>query len=318
MLDADPFDPLFMVRAGLAAEPAVRATSQKAHDVVASEVRQGMPHQSRIDLGQGLSAGEHHVRGVFAFADRPIVAMQIERILLPQPRIEPSAERIEERHPIPLFQVVEHLLGPRHVVDPRKAIVPFFVANSRPIQSAGQVFSAVEADLDRHRQPGLQTDVHQAKFPVHKVEVHKQALANRRDQLQVFRLSVLADGERATRLHGSQHAHQALLDAVLSSDALRDLLLRLRRRRQINERATMMLGKLMGVLLHAIRQALHELGKILVQYTMGCQKGVETVEILQRPQCPAKQHAVEPRQYAADFLRMTLQKRLHGGALPFG
>jgi hypothetical protein len=99
------------------------------------------------------------------------------------------------------------------------------VRNARLVHLVGEPLSAVHADLDRKREPGLNAGVQEAEERMNGVVVQEQALADAGLELQVFGVAVAVDLKGAARLDAGQHTHQALSDAIFNSDAAGDVLL---------------------------------------------------------------------------------------------
>ena len=94
-----------------------------------------------------------------------------------EPGIEPTGQRIQEVNPVSLVQIVNHLLRLGEVINMGKAIALFVVTDAGLIQATRKVFTPVQTNLDGHGKPSLQSDLHQAKFPIDKVEIEEQALS---------------------------------------------------------------------------------------------------------------------------------------------
>ena len=99
---------------------------------------------------------------------------------------------------------------PRH-----KTVFTPHVFHPPGIHLPGEPFSAVDADVYRQREPGLQPNVHESQLRVEEVKVMVQTLGIPQTKLQAFFVSVLIDVVRPARFDAVQHANQPAFDAVL-------------------------------------------------------------------------------------------------------
>src|SRR4029453_9249504 len=111
---------------------------------------------------------------VLLFFDAPVVTAQAQWRSFPDPGSYLTSEGMEEGGPFALDQSVENLLGSPQVVDSTKAVVSLPAADPAAGEVAWAPLPAVEADLNRERQPGLQPDMHQAEVWIQVVEVQVQ------------------------------------------------------------------------------------------------------------------------------------------------
>ena len=185
------------------------------------------------------------------------------------------------------------------------------ISNASTIHPLGQVFATIDANLNGHGQPGLQSHVHQTELPVDEVEIDEQALASGQAEFEVTCFPVAADLERPARLDAGEHADQPLSDSVALHHSAGEVLFGDRRRSQINQRAAVLGGKRLGVRFNFIRQALGECPKVLVEHAVRGEERLEALSVLQGPQRAPKQQSIEARQHAHDLLPMPIQKRLH-------
>jgi len=153
--------------------------------------------------------------------------------------------------------------------------------------------------------------VDQAELPIDEVKVQMQTLALGRNQEQMLLLAVLLEGIGLARLDAGEHADQALSEAVPLHDVARRIFFREGSRLEIDERAPLLLGQLLGMLLEAIGHPLHKAGKLPIRNVMGSQQPLHPVQVADRSQRAAKQNAVTARQDTKNPSAMPLEKCVH-------
>src|SRR6266571_4315134 len=101
-----------------------------------------------------------------------------------------------------------------------------------------QPLPAVEADLNREGEPGLNAGVQETEDGMNGGVIQEQALAHTRLELQMLGGPVAVDLEAAAWLDAGQHAHRPLSDPVFGSNAASDILLVDFGRGQVTHRST--------------------------------------------------------------------------------
>ncbi|WP_197231734.1 hypothetical protein [Novipirellula artificiosorum] len=99
------------------------------------------------------------------------------------------------------MQIVNHLLRLGEVINMGKAIALFVVTDASLIQSTRKVFTPIQTNLDGHGKPSLQSDVHQAKVPIDKVEIEEQAFPSGICQFKTFPFPIFAKLVGLARFH---------------------------------------------------------------------------------------------------------------------
>src|SRR5207244_6307044 len=117
-----------------------------------------------------------------------------------EPRVNFARQRVQKPGPIPRGQLITELLRFTKVSDPGEAVALLLEGDAGLLHLPSQILSAVEADLNSQRQPGLQTHMHQPKFAVRKVKVEMQTLALTFCQVQALALRIATNPKRATGL----------------------------------------------------------------------------------------------------------------------
>ena len=285
--------------------------AQEPQNVLTAELLDGVIHQPGINGLEALGVFEHHVSGIFALPDAPVVAAQVQAAVESNPGIDPAGQGVQKAGPTAPGQAVEDALGSWQVFDAGETVVALFVLDAGPVHLSGQPFASVEAHLDGERQPGLQPYVHQAELAVDEIEIQVQALAHGGDQSQLPGFSVPTNRVGLAGLDAGQDADQPLFDAVLLHDLASEVLFGEAGGRQITKGAPLLAGQSLGVLLEPTGEPFGERAEVLVQDVLARQEDVHSVTIADGPQGSPKEHAVETRQYACDAALMPLQKTLH-------
>src|SRR6185295_11035196 len=88
---------------------------------------------------------------------------------------------------------------------------------------AAQPLPAIDADMHREREPGLDAHMAQTQQGIDEVQIPVQALAVRRDKIDPFLLAIPVDVERPARLDASQHTDQSLRGLLPSQQRLNEV-----------------------------------------------------------------------------------------------
>jgi hypothetical protein len=174
--DPGAFYPDFKAALDFALEQNIHPTLKESEDILAVEVTNRVIQQRRIDGLQVHFIFKEDVGGVLAFADGPVVRLEMKGIPRSHPGVGDSSHVFQEWQPVAINQAVHEPLCFLHIIDFEKAIVTFSIADSCTVEAMGQPFPAVKADLDSQREPSLQSDMHEAEFAVQEIEVQVQAL----------------------------------------------------------------------------------------------------------------------------------------------
>ena len=120
-------------------------------------------------------------------------------------------------------ETVGQALGLGGVVELGEGVVLLHEAQFLLHHLLGQPFVAVDVDLDRERQPGLQADVDQAELRIEEVIVEHALLPGSADELGPFGAGHECEG-RAGFL-GAEDADESLGDALVADEVLGPLVL---------------------------------------------------------------------------------------------
>src|SRR6266540_2641473 len=83
----------------------------KSQHILTMKLLDSMVDQGRIDSGQRLWVSEQDVRGVFSFADVPIVRSQHQLAALVKPGIDFARQGLQKTTPVPRGKLITKLLG---------------------------------------------------------------------------------------------------------------------------------------------------------------------------------------------------------------
>ena len=188
--------------------------AQEPHDLGCREVVSPVAEQLRIELSQGLGRAEQHVGGPLALFERPVVFQGLVAEELPVGRME-LVQQIEKGLPPAGFQLlVAEFLGSLVVFQLQEAVVALPIAQAGGVELAGQPLAAVDRNVDREREPGLQAEVHEPELAVLQIEVVVQALLSPSAELQHSPLGIAVNFVGEAGFHGTEDTNQAFLDAV--------------------------------------------------------------------------------------------------------
>ncbi len=166
----------FVVADDFTDEPPVHLAAEKGHDIFCTEAAHGVVQQLRVEIGQGLRRAEHDIGGQFGLLDAPVVTSGGERVS--QQRIDDRRDAIQRLRPTYQRDAIGDLLGFGGVVDGEKCVLVLTESDAGFIEFSSQPIVAVHANLDGHREPGLDASVHEAKDRVDDVKVIAEALAS--------------------------------------------------------------------------------------------------------------------------------------------
>jgi len=311
MPDAQTFDSSLQTSSYFAIVAAISSAAQKPQYIFTMKLLHGVVDQGGIGGRQGPRVSEQNVSGVFSFADGPVVRSQAEFAFRIEPGVNFAGQRLQKLAPVPRGQLITELLRSAQVSDPGKAVTLLLEADAGLLHLPGQILAAIETDLNTQWQPGLQTHVHQAKFAVGEIEVEMQTLALTFDQLQPLTRRIPTNPERATGLETRQHTNQALANLILFHNFPGSLFLRDARRRQVDKGAVRLRRQLFGMVLHPLRDLLHERFEVLVKNSLARHKSVHAPKVTYRTQVTSEQNAIKTCYSAEDAAFVPFQKALH-------
>ncbi len=177
-----PFGPLLVGADHFTNELAVRLFTEKAQNIHAPKGTDPAPHQGWVEGGKIAGRFEHEITRPLTLVGRPVVADAIREKHHFMGRVEPPGNGMQHLWPVRGELLVKKLLSCRYVLNPDKAVVPAFVAESDSIHLPGKPLPSIEADTDGEGIPRLDAAVHEAELLVDPVVVEEEALADARLQ----------------------------------------------------------------------------------------------------------------------------------------
>jgi hypothetical protein len=197
------------------------------------------------------------------------------------------------------------------IINPHKTIVALLIADACSLQGASQILPTVQTDLNGHRQPGLQANVHPSKLGILIVKVDVQTLTLQAHQFQHSCLSPQI--KRLAGLDTRQDADQAFADLVAFGDLTGDLLFRARGRIQIAVFAPSCLSHSLGMFFEASGNLLHKFSEVFVQNPLARQKSIQTTNVADAQHRATKQESIKTCYSTNDAVFVPLHKTLHFG-----
>ena len=286
---------------------------EEPHHVGALEVIHGVPHQLRVETGQGARILEEQVGGPLGLVRRPVVVhrprLEDSGVL----RVEDASDGGEGARPVEGELLVHEALGECDIPQRREAVVVALeVARALAPELLSKPLTTVEADLNVEREPGLQAGAHEAKPRMEEVLVDVEALAGTQPEpaLVAVRRHVVLEGDAG--LQRGQDADEPFLDGGLGEKTSCEILLADRARCDVADRTVeaLRLGQRRGL------DALGGVGDVLLEveqsHTGTFQEVEHPVLAPELQQRSAKHKAVEAGQNASDQRAETRYESLHG------
>jgi hypothetical protein len=208
--------------------------------------------------------------------------------------------------------LTRQLLGPRQVFQPHEAVVASVVAQAEGVHLAGEPLVAVEADVDREGEPGLQADMHEAEDGVDLVVVQVQALAWAVDDLEFLGGAVAVNLEGHALFDAAQDPDGSLGDAIALGDGAGLVLETEVVGVDVADLASELLGLEQGGLLEALGDVEAVRGKVLVGDVIGPEVVLQAFVVGQVAQGAAEEEAIEAAEEAEDGGGKALEEGAHG------
>ena len=225
VFDAHPFNPYSQIALDFSRRPAIEAPLKETENLLRTEMINGVMQQRRIEGLEAFGILEQDIRRVFAFSNTPVIPGQFQAVMRVKPGVTSFGQQVQPADPFPLDQAVHQPLGLGNVVDVDEAIVALLIFDTLAIKASAQPLPPINADLNGKGKPGLQSHMHQAKFPVNKIEVQVKTLPDGGIQSEGFQAPVLFQFEGPTGLNAGQHADQSVGNVILFHHLPSDLLL---------------------------------------------------------------------------------------------
>ena len=151
--------------------------TEEAHDVAATQADHGLLQQAWVEPPQRGRITEDDIDGPLALICGPVIGRRMGTEELLVNRIQTVGNLRKSRRPIHGELLIQQVLGLLPVFDPRKAVVLTRVGQPTRVHLSRQPLSAIETDLNRKREPALNTRMQKAKDGMNGVVVQEQALA---------------------------------------------------------------------------------------------------------------------------------------------
>lgn len=274
MLDPPPLGAAPGVGGHLGGQGRVQLSPEEAQDVFGRERRGRVREQLRQDRLQGGPGHEGEVGGDLDLVGYPVVAAEPGSRHRGEMGVDHAGQAVEQAGPAAAGETVGQALGQPPVVAADQGVGVAQVPDPAPVELAGQPFPPVGPHLDLEREPALQAHMAETQLGMGQVEVEVQALATPAQHLQALGLAVVVDVETAARLHGGEHADQAIADPVALGDLAGQFLLRLASGAgvgigQVQVGAARLRGEPLGVGLELIGHRLDVTPEVLQQHVLG-------------------------------------------------
>ena len=125
-----------------------------------------------------------------------------------------AANVIEGVCPIDLVHGFLQFLGLRNVVDVRKAIGITSITNAVLVQLSGKIVSAIDADLNVKRKPGLNASVQPTEPGMDFVVIDEFAFSISGDKFEFLDIFVTIDFVGAAGFNASKHRDESFGDTI--------------------------------------------------------------------------------------------------------
>ena len=166
---------------------------------------------------------------------------------------------------------------------------------------------AVDANLDRQREPRLQPNVHQAEIRIKEVEVQAEATPPRIDQ--VWLALPIGDLEAGAGLQRAEHADQSFGHPIFfGNPAGLGVLVAIA---NPGKRASLLLRKGFSMVPDALGMTVDEGFEVLDQQAVPVQEPLHRVRPAGR-QIPLEHHTVETSKRSSDQVAILVDELLHG------
>ena len=139
----------------------------------------------------------------------------------------------------------------------------------------------------------MQSQVHEPKMRVLKIEVKMQALAHLQAELKPRTLWLAPDAVGLTGLDALEDANQPFLDSVFAGDLPGDVLFARPTRANVNDRAGEFLGESLGRGFELVRRPLGELSEVLELHMLRTQIRLQHRRAIERAQSPPQPQSIK-------------------------
>ncbi len=112
---------------------------------------------------------EQNVGRVLALSCDPVVRHWFEKVC--HEWINLFGVTVEQPRPIQRTKAVGEFLSSGQILDPKKCVLPFAIADSVLLQFPGEPLMSVDVNLDLQRKPCLQPDMHQPEIAMDKIKI---------------------------------------------------------------------------------------------------------------------------------------------------
>jgi hypothetical protein len=207
---------VFIVGMHFALEAAIPLAAKKAQNIFGGKRAHRMIQKRAVQVGQRHPTGEQQVGGELGLIDDPMHGAAGE--LFSQQRIDLPCPTIQDFRPVELGKAVGQALGLDRIVELSERVVLLHEAQFFLHHLLGKPFVAIDVDLDRKRQPGLQANVDQAELGIEKVIIKDPLLPRPTDELRTIGTKYECKG--MTCFLGAEDADEPLGDTLIANDVL--------------------------------------------------------------------------------------------------
>jgi len=213
---------LLAVGEDLSLEVAMQLAAEERQNVIRPEVHHRVIEKPPIEGGQFGPTAEDDVGAVLDLGSGPVVVAIFEPFLA-QDRVDLTSPAIELPNPRQAAELIGQLLGFIGIIQLGEGIVALAEPNPLLVHLAGEPVVTVDVDLNSVREPGLDTDVHQAELGVDTVVVENPL--GTVSELQVGTTLAVPELDGAAGFLAAEYGDETTADGVAPDNVLDEGLL---------------------------------------------------------------------------------------------
>jgi len=312
VLYAYAFDSFADSTHNLTAKSGIAASLEETHHILRAKMFNRMVDKSGIQFFKTGSILEDNIGSILSLSNSPVVAMQIKSETGLEQRIKSLAKSIQEAMSVSAEHGLGYLLRFLNILNLYKTILTSLIRYACFIHLSCKPFPTIHTDLDRTGKPALKPNVHKAKFPIKKVKIKMNTLANGWNQLKLFYRFAFLNSIRLTWLNVIQNTNQSIGNTVSLHNSSGYFFFRFAGGCNILKRTSMVAGKRFGTLFDLIRLLQDKVSKIFQQNILTRKKCSHAIHITDGSQRPPKKNPIKTRDDSVNGIFMTTQKLLHG------
>src|SRR3989339_649459 len=210
MLDSSHCRPILCIRLNHAVKRTVKLPTHETHDVFGLCADSGVLLPIQIQLIQYVVIAKHYIRSIFGLVNDPVIFHPLEYRL--EQRIDTTSKDMQNLLPWQCRKTVGDGLRFSAIRDGNKGVFHLPVRDTFGCQLSGKPVVTVHVNLNRKRQPGAHSDMHETKMPVQVVKVQRQTA--RRTLLQAGTAFSISKRKSVIFFIHRQNANQPFRDAV--------------------------------------------------------------------------------------------------------